>query len=174
MLVWGLSQSLTSEARLTHAEWVGVVRPEARLTHAEWVGVVRLLVAPRCPHSSLVSVIVSWTAFRANTKNQARCLLAICLFYPSLLFSLTCVSNIFAACLTAVNRHRNHSNSNKGRRLIGSGLQFERFSQLESWWVGSMAVLRLTWCWRRSWEFDILILRKQEETVLHAVYSLSK
>ena len=34
----------------------------------------------------------------------------------------------------AVKRHHDHGNSYKGKHLIGSGLQFQRFSPLSSWW----------------------------------------
>jgi hypothetical protein len=33
----------------------------------------------------------------------------------------------------AVKRHRDHSNSYKGKHLIGTGLQVQRFSSLSSW-----------------------------------------
>jgi hypothetical protein len=33
-----------------------------------------------------------------------------------------------------VRRHHLHSNSYKGRHLIGAGLQFQRFDPLSSWW----------------------------------------
>jgi hypothetical protein len=38
---------------------------------------------------------------------------------------------------------------------------------------GSMAASRLTWCWRRSWKFYILIHRQQKRTVSHTGRSLS-
>jgi len=36
--------------------------------------------------------------------------------------------------LTAVKRYHDHDNSYKGKDLIGTGLQFQRFSLLSSWW----------------------------------------
>lgn len=36
-----------------------------------------------------------------------------------------------------------------------------------------MFVFRQTWCWRRSWEVYILVLRQQQETVCHTEHSLS-
>jgi hypothetical protein len=39
--------------------------------------------------------------------------------------------------------------------------------------VARMVVPRQTWCWRRSWEFYILICRQQKETVYHTGHSLS-
>jgi hypothetical protein len=35
---------------------------------------------------------------------------------------------------TVVKRHNDHSNIYKGEHLIGTGLQFQRFSSLLSWW----------------------------------------
>ena len=35
---------------------------------------------------------------------------------------------------TAMRRHHDQGNSYKGKHLIGTGLQFERFSPLSSWW----------------------------------------
>jgi hypothetical protein len=34
----------------------------------------------------------------------------------------------------AVKGQHDHSNSNKGKHLIGAGLQFQRFSPLSFWW----------------------------------------
>ena len=34
----------------------------------------------------------------------------------------------------AVKRHHDHSNSYKGKHLVGAGLQFQRLSPLSSWW----------------------------------------
>jgi hypothetical protein len=39
--------------------------------------------------------------------------------------------------------------------------------------VGNVAVCRQTWCCRRSWEFYILLRRRQKETVFHTRWSLS-
>jgi hypothetical protein len=33
----------------------------------------------------------------------------------------------------AVKRHHDQGNSNKGKRLIGAGLEFQEFSPLSSW-----------------------------------------
>jgi|UPI00001F6546 hypothetical protein len=35
--------------------------------------------------------------------------------------------------MITVKRHHDHSNSYKGKHLIGAGLQFQRFSPLSSW-----------------------------------------
>jgi len=50
---------------------------------------------------------------------------------------------------TAVNRHHDQCEFYKGQRLIGAGLQVQRFSPLSS---------RQAWGWR-SWEFYIFIWR---------------
>jgi hypothetical protein len=37
-----------------------------------------------------------------------------------------------------VKRHHDHSNSYKGKHLIGADLQVQRFSPLSSWWEHGM------------------------------------
>lgn len=63
----------------------------------------------------------------------------------------------------AVERHHDHGSCHKGKYLIRAGLQFPRFSLLNvmSCWQ--------TRCWRRSWEFYVLIHRQQQETVTLSV-----
>ena len=43
-------------------------------------------------------------------------------------------SYYFGQCSTAVKRHHDHDNSYNRKRLIGAGLQFQRFNSLLSWW----------------------------------------
>jgi hypothetical protein len=50
----------------------------------------------------------------------------------------------------------------KGKHLIGAGLVSEVLSIIIM--VGSIAFSMMTWCWRKSWKFYILIWRQQEET----------
>ena len=69
---------------------------------------------------------------------------------------------------TAVKRLHDQGNSYKGKQLIGASSQFQRFSPLSSWWEVWQHPGRQK-CWRRSWEFYILIQEQQKWTgcVLH-------
>lgn len=57
-----------------------------------------------------------------------------------------------------VKGHHDNYNSYKGKYLIESGLQIQRFNPYWSWW--SMAMCRQTRCWRMSQEFYIRIGRQ--------------
>jgi hypothetical protein len=57
----------------------------------------------------------------------------------------------------AVKRHREHSNSYKGKHLIGAGLQFKGFSLIIIM-ARNMVASRQTWGWKSSLDFYIQIL----------------
>ena len=44
------------------------------------------------------------------------------------------LESVLVRVFNAVERHHDQSNSYKGKRLIGAGLRFQRFSPLSSWW----------------------------------------
>ena len=58
----------------------------------------------------------------------------------------------------AVKRHHDQGNTYKGKQLIGAGLQFQRFSPLQSWWEAWHLRGRLGA--ERTKEFYILIQRQ--------------
>ena len=58
-------------------------------------------------------------------------------------------------------RHHNYGNVFKGKYLIETNLQFQKFSLLSSWWeCGTWSEI---WYWRSRWEFYTWINRQQEE-----------
>ena len=59
----------------------------------------------------------------------------------------------------AVKERHYHSNYCNGNIQLG-WLTVQSFSLFSSCWY--MMTCQQTWCWRRSWEFYILILKKQE------------
>ena len=59
---------------------------------------------------------------------------------------------------------KRHNKSYKGKHLIGVGFQFRCLVHYH--YDRKMVVCRQTWCWRRSWEFYILIHRQQETAPL--------
>lgn len=60
-----------------------------------------------------------------------------------------------------VKRHCDHDNLQKDIHLIVAGLQFQRSSPFSP--LLCTEVCRQTWCWRRHWEFYILIHRQHKE-----------
>jgi hypothetical protein len=64
------------------------------------------------------------------------------------------MTEVFIGVSMAVKRHHDHGIFYKGKHLIGTGLQDQRFCPF-SVMVGSMVACKQTWYWRRSREFHI-------------------
>lgn len=58
--------------------------------------------------------------------------------------AVTSSGGVLGRVFIAVKRHHDHSNSYKGKHLIGAGLQFEGL--VHCYHAQSMAAYRQTWC----------------------------
>ena len=113
-----------------------------------------------CPHSFVLSLVIWGCTLRSAYGPKVLCLCSPQFFVLSCspmycssgeegvllclviyiekawlkgLGAVTSSGGVLGRVFIAVKRHHDHSNSYKGKHLIGAGLQFQRFSPLSSW-----------------------------------------